>query len=601
MKKIVSLLLVLCMVLSLAACSSSTSGDGGKTDSGNTTTPATSTDNNTSKDDGTQTTTKTPDPTPTDVPVEVIEDKDEIEVLTNGQLVNGKFPEKKHITVEVYDRDGGTPANDNMYTDFIKKGMLEKYNVEVEFVAVPRWTEVEQINNLLAANDAPDICYSYSYPTVQAYAEMGGILDMSEYLTDEFKGLFPNLWNWLGSAGINYRKNPETGEIIAIEGKRNATERIVTFVRKDWLDKLGIKAPTTTAEFEAMLVAFKENASTLLGSDASKLVCYAVTEDVGWTAAGLIESKLDPNLSDKDQYVYGFDDRRYTMPGTKDAVQILNKWYNMGLLWNDFALYSGDTTTLDDMLKAGYVGAYTQNYDLVFRNGEEGINYTLSQIVSPDAKFVAIDPFEDSNGKHTKYLYSAVGSDRKIFFPATNKEPLACMLYLDFISDAANVEYLQIGDEGVTHTKNAEGVVFVQSPDEAHASAKPNSGYNIDLTMTTNGLRLASDELTIKSMAYGYANVDPEDVVTAINVALNDAKYPTAIDLGIIDAETTIGDALTSYQRAGFDKSVSCSEADFDSVWESCMADYLAAGGQEIIDERLAAWTNAYGSATMLP
>ena len=595
MKKVLSLLLVLCMVLSLAACSKDEPENAPTPSAVENQDPATTTpaDNN-----GTKT---TPEPTPTDEPVVVIEDKDEIKELTNGQLVDGKFPEKKHITVEVYDRDGGTPANDNMYTDYIKKGMLEKYNVEVEFVAVPRWTEVEQINNLLAANDAPDICYSYSYPTVQAYADMGGILDMSEYLTDEYKGLFPNLWNWLGSAGINYRKNPETGEIIAIEGKRNATERIVTFVRKDWLDKLGIAAPTTTQQFEDMLKAFKDNAATLLGSDADKLICYAVTEDVGWTAAGLIESKLDPNLSDKDQYVYGFDDRRFTMPGTKEAVRILNKWYNQGLLWNDFALYGSGDTTLDDYLKAGYVGAYTQNYDLVFRDGENGINYTLSQIVGPEAKFIAIDPFEDSNGNHTKYLYSAVGSDRKIFFPATNEEPLACMLYLDFISDAKNVEYLQIGDEGVTHTKNAEGVVFVQSPDEAHAAAKPNSGYNIDLTMTTNGLRLSSEELTVKSMAYGYANVDPEDVVNAINISLNDAKYPTSIDLGVIEAETTVGDTLTSYQRQTFDKAVAAAEADFDKVWDSGMADYLAAGGQDIIDERLEKWTDAYGSATMLP
>ena len=605
MKKVLALLLTLCLVLSLAAACSK------KEENNSTPTPAASNNTEkttdapkneeTKKDDSSTTTTSTPEPTPTDVPVDVIEDKDEIKELTNGQLVDGKFPEKKHITVEVYDRDGGTPANDNMYTDYIKKGMLDKYNVEVEFVAVPRWTETEQINNLLAANDAPDVCYSYSYSTIQAYADMDGILDMSEYLTDEYKGLFPNLWNWLGSAGINYRKDPQSGTIIAIEGRRNATERIVTFVRKDWLDKLGLAAPTTTQQFEDMLVAFKNNAETLLGSDANKLICYAVTEDVGWTAAGLIESKIDPNISDKDQYVYGFDDRRFTMPGTKDAVKILNKWYNQGLLWNDFALYGSGDTTLDDMLKAGYVGAYTQNYDLVFRNGEEGINYTLSQIVAPEAKFVAIDPFEDSNGNHTKYLYSAVGSDRKIFFPATNKEPLACMLYLDFISDANVVEYLQIGDEGITHEKDANGVVLMKTADDAHAGARPNSGYNIDLTMTTNGLRLVSDDLTIKSMAYSYANVDPDDVVNAINVALNDAKYPTSIDLGAIDAEATVGDSLTSIQRSTFDKAVAASEADFDTVWESGMADYLAAGGQDIIDERLEKWTAAYGSATMIP
>ena len=349
-----------------------------------------------------------------------------------------------------------------------------------------------------------------------------------------------------------------------------------------------------------MLVAFKNNAETLLGSDANKLICYAVTEDVGWTAAGLIESMLDPNLSDKDQYVYGFDDRKFTMPGTKEAVKVLNKWYNMGLLWNDFALYTSGDDTLDNYLKAGYIGAYTQNYDLVFRDGENGINYTLSQIVSPDAKFIAIDPFNDSNGGHTKYLYSAVGSDRKIFFPATNNEPLASLLYLDFISSSDVVEYLQIGEEGITHTKG-DGVIFIQAADDAHVQYRPTSSKNIDLTMTTNGTRLATPELTVKSRAYTYSNVDPADVVNAINVAQNDAKYPTSIDLGTIDAETTIGDVLTSYQRSTFDKAVAASEADFDAVWDSGMADYLAAGGQDIIDERLEKWTEAYGNATMLP
>ena len=78
-------------------------------------------------------------------------------------------------------------------------------------------------------------------------------------------------------------------------------------------------------------------------------------------------------------------------------------------------------------------------------------------------------------------------------------------------------------------------------------------------------------------------------------------EYPTSIDLGVIEAETTVGDTLTSYQRQTFDKSVAAAEADFDKVWDSGMADYLAAGGQDIIDERLEKWTEAYGSATMLP
>ena len=58
-------------------------------------------------------------------------------------FVDGKFTETRHITVEIFNRnnDGGSDPTNNVWTDFIKKGMLDNYNVEVEFKSVGRWTE----------------------------------------------------------------------------------------------------------------------------------------------------------------------------------------------------------------------------------------------------------------------------------------------------------------------------------------------------------------------------------------------------------------------------------------------------------------------------
>ena len=74
------------------------------------------------------------------------------------------------------------------------------------------------------------------------------------------------------------------------------SNRINTFVRKDWLDKLGLKEPATKQEFEDMLIAFRDNADELLGADADKMVPYSVSYDVGWRAATLIESFIDPDI-----------------------------------------------------------------------------------------------------------------------------------------------------------------------------------------------------------------------------------------------------------------------------------------------------------------
>lgn len=567
-KKALSILLAGSMVLSMAACGSSDSAQ--PTENGDS--AATADSSATVSSDG--------------------------EAQPASELTDGKFAETRHITVEVYDRgnDGGSDPTNNMYTEYIKKGMLEDHNVEVEFVKVPRWTEVDEINNLLAAGTAPDICVTYSYPTIKTYADMGGVLDLSSYVED-YKNELSNLWDWLGETNMYWDKDPVDGTLWAIEGKLATSNRINTFVRQDWLDKLNMEAPTTTEEFEKMLIAFRDNADLLLGSDADKMIPYSVSYDVGWRTATLIESYIDPNITDKEYYVNGFDDRKLTQNGTKEAVRLLNKWYNADLMWDNFALYGSGDTTEDDNMKAGYVGAFTHNWDYPFRNGTDSINANLQRNVGEDAKFVPIDPFDDSKGTHTKYVSSTAG-DRKIFFPITNDEPLACLLYLDWISEPEHIEYLQIGDEGVTHNKLESGAIQTIA---ATGDAIQNSGMNIDYTITCNGLHLSSQELTDLSKAYGYAEIDPELVQAANEIAQTDAVPAKNVNVGNIEAEAGVGDTLSAKRDQVYDNAVIAPEADFDKVWDELIADYLSAGGQAIIDERTAKWDEYFPGSDMLP
>ncbi|MBR6381959.1 MAG: sugar ABC transporter substrate-binding protein [Lachnospiraceae bacterium] len=580
-KKILSVVLASAMIFSLAACGNSTPAPAPETQAPaqtETATPAASSSTDTAAEPAAA------EPAGPDA----------------RGMIDGKFAETRHISVELYDRnvDGGTEAGNNAWTQWIQQQMLDRYNVEVEFVTVSRWAESDDINNLLASQTAPDICYTYNYGAIQTYANMGGVIDLAPLLAEN-KDLVPSMFDWLGDELIYQDLDPSAGTLWAIEGKRNEICRINTFVRKDWLDTLGLKEPTNKAEFEEMLIAFRDNADTLLGADASKMVPYSISYDVGWRAATLIESFMDPDISDKEYYVNGYDDRKFTENGTKEAVRLLNKWYNMGLIWKDFAVHTGDDTSEDDMIKAGFVGAFTHNYDYPFRNGKDSINATLAAQYGDNAKFVAVNCFEDKNGGYNKYSYSNSG-DRKVFFPATNDEPIASLCYLEFMSQASTVEYLQIGDEGVLHTIDpATGAVVLQAPDEAHHDWYQNSGKNIDMTINCNGLRLSTPELTTLSLAFSYSDVDPADVQHAIEVATLDAQVPPTPSVGDIAAETE-GTDLAGKRDQTYDKAVIASEADFDSVWDAGMAEYLAAGGQAIMDERAAAWDATY-SSDMLP
>ncbi len=567
MRKIITILLVCCMILgSLTACSKAKETDG----SGNQQTTA---GGNAAIEGSTADSTE------------------------NAEIVDGKFVKTRQITVEVYDRanDGGSKPEDNYYTNYIKEGMLRDHNIEVTFVPVPRWTEVEQLNNLLAADNAPDICVTYDYPTIQTYSDMGGVTDISSLVEDN-KDLLPNLWELLGETNIYWDKDPDTGSIWALEAKLLVNNRINTFVREDWLKKLNLAEPATLEEFEAMLVAFRDNASTLLGADADKMVPFSISYDVGWRADDLISSYLPNAITDKDYYINGFDDRKLLMPGTKDGIRTLNKWYNEGLVWKDFALYPAGDTTEDNMLKAGYVGAFIHNWDYPYRNGDDSIQSNLQRLIAPDAGFIAISSFKNDAGLYKKYLAGPI--DRKIFFPATNDEPVASLMYLDWISKPENRQFLQIGDEGVTHETQADGSVKMMV---VTGEKIMNSVNNIDYTITCNGLDLGDQDKTIKSIALGYAGIDTRYIEKAYVAAQTDARVGKNVNVGKIEAEQGMGTSLTDKRNTFLDQAVVAAADQFDQVFDAGLNDYLNSGGQAIIDERKAAWEKYFGDSTSLP
>ena len=509
---------------------------------------------------------------------------------------NSKFKETRKITVEIYDRgnDGGTKPEDNFYTQYIKDGMLRDHNVEVTFVPVPRWTEGEVINNLLAANQAPDISLTYSYPTIQTFANMGGILDLGP-IVEENKDLLPDMWEYLTEANIYWDKDPDTGTLWALESRLNVLNRTNTFVREDWLTKLNIETPTTLQEFESMLVAFKDNASTLLGADADKMIPFSTSFDIGWRADHLTSSFVPNDITDKDIFINGFDDRRLLFPNYKEGIKTLNKWYNEGLIWKDFSLYPAGDTTEDNLMKLGTVGAFIHNWDYPYRNGEDSIHASLQRLVGPDAAYVAIEPFANDAGVYKKFLSGPV--DRKIFFPATNKEPIASLLYVNWISKLENRVFLQFGEEGVTHETMPDGSLKTIA---ATGEKIMNSPANIDYTITSNGLDLGDPEKTVKSIANAYAGVDAKYIEIASRITTNDGLVGKNANVGEIKAEDGQGQALKEKRDNFLNKAVVAPVDKFDAEYDSGMKDYLGSGGQAIIDERAAAWEKYFGNETML-
>ncbi len=95
------------------------------------------------------------------------------------------FSDKVTITVPVYDRskDGYPAVDDNYWTKWVQSEFGDKYNIEVDYVAIPCGDVMTKYSMLIAAEQTPTILMEYDFPKVAQWANDGA---MQEIDLDEF-------------------------------------------------------------------------------------------------------------------------------------------------------------------------------------------------------------------------------------------------------------------------------------------------------------------------------------------------------------------------------------------------------------------------------
>jgi putative aldouronate transport system substrate-binding protein len=487
------------------------------------------------------------------------------------------------IRVEVYDRgtDGGktNPTNNN-WTKWIKEKILEDENIIVNFEPVPRSEEEQSLINLMAAGNPPDVCMTYSINNITSWGEQGGIFDMSPYIDTTLKDLKAFLGPDTALPGrelIRRNMNAKTGAIYSIPGRRMNTARLNTFIRKDWLDKLGLPVPRTKEEYYNTLAAFKEKDPGGVGKN--KVIPFTMPKDVRWQAGTILESFIDPKMSPKDRWVNTISDRYFLLPDYKEGVRFLNKMYNNGLIDTDFPLYRDDMP-VNNLIKSGVVGSFVHNWDQIFREGEKIVTDLRKNV--PNAELIAVDCMTSSDGVTHKISYDPAGLF--VFIPKASKNPDAAMRYINWLAKYENYHFIQTGPEGIVHTL-IDGVPKVNP--SAGDGWIQNSNMNIDYTPIMNGLFLRTEEESVRALAAGYP-WPAETVMAAYNIAMNNARPgPVVIPSSPLVVAGPLDRTLIDKSEAFVIQAITASTANFDRVWDSGVSDWLASGAQAIRDERL--------------
>jgi putative aldouronate transport system substrate-binding protein len=333
----------------------------------------------------------------------------------------------QEITVEAWDRgiipaDQGT-IEDNWWTRYVND-QVAKLGIKVRFVPVPRVQEFQKLPTMLAAGDAPDICFSYDKALYGLYVKNGALLDYTDSITKYGK----NIKKYFSKEDLALGRFK--GRIYSLV-YRSVSTADTTFIRKDWLDKLGLKEPANPTQFYNMLKAFKEKDP---GNVGDRLIPFAFScghnypFGIWWAVlmpAFVKQAPLSENLQEAAAPLW---------PETKECMRFMNKLYHEKLLSDEFLL-DKDETLFRQRFVRGEIGVLVHYahwpYSSAFSNMYETLNKNI-----PEAKLEAIFPWKNKPADKYYEFIRGVPFGYMWFSPKTAKRPDLVVKYLDWLCSA---------------------------------------------------------------------------------------------------------------------------------------------------------------------
>ncbi|NHN33977.1 ABC transporter substrate-binding protein [Paenibacillus agricola] len=368
----------------------------------------------------------------------------------------GQFPiVKDKITLKVAIK--GSSLVEDMKTNGYTKWLEEKTNVHVDWTILDEKSSKEQLNLLLAGGSLPDVIMNLDVSPEQQmiYGEQGvfvSLTDLIEKYGENTKKIFSEM--------------PEAKSAVTAPGNKIYTLPYINdcfhcsldfkmYVYKPWLDKLGLKEPTTLDEFYNMLKAFKEKDPNGNG----KADEIALIGGAGSTAT---KSQVDVFLMNSFIYDDGFKrmtvnngkvDVAYNKPEWKEGLKYLNKLYKDGLLdRQSFTIDKAGLKTIaenPDIAIGGAIPAHSPS-DITIVEGKSGrwLDYQ------------PIAPLKGPNGvqKATWLAYDKVSNGKGQFIITNaNKNQEATMRWADAMYTFEAALYSNFGVEGSSWEKAKPG------------------------------------------------------------------------------------------------------------------------------------------------
>nr|WP_300789136.1 extracellular solute-binding protein [uncultured Acetatifactor sp.] len=447
----------------------------------------------------------------------------------------------------------------------IQKWLEERYNLDIEVLALPGWSDATAKITLLMQDETqrPDIIWWWNMEKdYSQWVEAGLLVDVAPYMEK-----YTNMRDYYNSVdpGVLFYASDASGAIYRIPGDVAEPACETLWIRQDWLDNLNLEVPKTLDELESVLYAFTnddpdgdgQNNTYGLGGDG-----YDLRSFWPWIQGCGDGLGRDTFLKmDDGSYIYG--------PTTEDCKTWLgrvSKLYADGVITPNIIT---DTDRDEEMANGGFGVTYSW---VSWNNPSVGPMQSFYS-THPEAKWVPIDMVSGDNGTPQDDPASVAAW---CYFGITNtcSDPERAYAIWDDMATPENYIHRRFGVEGEHYKDNGDGTYEILVPSDGTQNTEQNIGLKLfqDLFARKDACNIENTKSTSELF---------EKVAANSRIAYShtvEKKNPEAYTVNN-EKGTDIGDAMKEYVWGVIGGSKSLDD------WDAYVQQIESLGVQDIIDE----------------
>ena len=501
------------------------------------------------------------------------------------------FAENVSITIPVYDRgQAGVPnVESNTWTQWIQENFGNKYNITVNYVAIPRTDVMTKYSLLAAGEQLPTVLMEYDYPKVTQWAADGYL---TTFNMDDFAAVAPTYYQrMVDNNQLTYTQiNGETYFVAAYRPYYDTSYTFQSFVRMDWLKQVGYDhVPTLRSEYLDAMRKIKE--AGIAEHPCGGVMISGVGSDQNY-------SYREWPLNEEEWAKYG----DYNIPSlgwtpNYNLLKYENMKYNEGLTNPEYYLLSGE----DD--KSAFINGETYQYGGYISAAMDWLTAFYEANPGAELAIVPVSGAIDAEAGTTPGYRTDNPFGMMVGFSkdATPDQLKAAWMYMEWLTQPENLFTFQWGFEGdnfnyvdglpvsVSDYKGEHTMGFNNNKDYWCITLEARQAGTIEDVISNNLPHDLPQDFTQDIIGWYYDKCKVRDAGWAIANALYSVS---------MEAEAEYQTTLVNLYKEYRDKRTMCPADQFDALYQEYAQAYLDAGYQEVIDERAAAY--AAGNSTHL-